>query len=320
MLLSSKRGKVITYRIRIVLKITLLLSLICSTSCINLKTKKDISNEYYNIANEFLQLDNPSKAYELYLKSLYFNKNNKEAGLNLIISYNKSGKYQEARVYINEIYKPVLNEYNKKLLILLGENYYLAGEYTNAIKIFTDFIAAYPDDKIGYFNLGLTYLKIGENQKGIDNFILSYDKDKTFVPTLFNITSYYFKNKDIAKSVQFITELIAKDPENEIVQYMYAQIAYENKEYEIARDAIKKSIDKKNENIDYLIFAAKIYAKGFDDKKNTLLYIDKALENGLQTSSLSDIAEFNSIRENYKTEYGDLVKKHLAKKNEKSYN
>lgn len=281
------------------------------TSCLTIRTKEDLSKEYYNIANEFLKLENFSKAEELYKKSLDYNKDNFDTKLNLIIAYQGSRKYSDAELLIKDNYTERVSENNRKLLILLGRNHYLQSNFTSAFNIFKAYTELYPQDKLGYFNAGLCQLNLNNEESALEYFLKSYELDKNFVPSLYNITNYYYTKEMYNKAIPYITELVTKSPSDDTAHFMYSKILYSMKEWASARDSINQAIKLKDNSSEYYIFAAKIYAEGFNDKINTLLNIDKALTNGFKISELSKIEIFSSLRENYREEYNEVIKKYF---------
>lgn len=280
-------------------------------SCVSLKTQKELSGEYYNLGNDYFDLENYTRAIELYTKAIGYDENNHDAKINLIMAYQNNKKFEEAEKMIIQEYEEKNTEYNKKLIILLGKNYFLLNNFNGAINTFKKFTESYPSDSSGFYNFGLSLLKIGDSLGAIDNFLKSYELDKTFLPTLYNISNYYYNRKEYAEALPYIAELVQKESNNDITMYMYAKILYELNEYENARDAIKKCYEKDSKNSEYYLFAAKIYARGFEDKKNTLYFIERALENGYKASELSNVEEFSVVKESYKNEYNDLLKKYI---------
>lgn len=290
--------------------LTLVLLLFC-VGCVSLKTQKELSEEYYNLGNDYFDLENYSRASELYLKSLSYNKNSKNATINLIMAYQNNKKYDDAEKLIISRYEEKTDDYNKKLILLLGKNYFLTNNFNGAINLFKEYTNTYPNDVAGFYNLGLSFLKLGDASTALENFLKAYEIDNTFVPVLYNIANYYYNEKMYKDALPYVTALAQKESNNDMVLYMYAKILYEFGEYETALEYAKKcyTIDSKNE--DYYLLTARIYAKGFEDKKNTLYFIDKALEAGYKPSELVEVEEFAVIKETYKNEYNELLRKYV---------
>ncbi len=288
-----------------------LVPLILLSSCISMKSENELSKEYYNIGNEFLELKNYEKASSLYEKSLSYDKSNFQAKINLIIALQGKKNYDAAELLIKKEYTTSLNTNNKNLLLLLGKNFFLKKEFEKSNELFFNYINIYPEDKIGYFNIGLNYLNLQDFLKAHDYFLKSYSKDLNFIPSLYNITNYYFENDLYSESIPYITELVLKDSNNDKVHFMYSKILYELNEMQKAKESILKAIELNKESNVYEIFAARVYAKGFDDKKNTLFHIKNALKKGYKTSDLSEIKDFSTLREQFRDEYNEIIKKEI---------
>ena len=282
-----------------------------SVSCVSLKTQKELSEEYFNLGNDYFDLENYSRATDLYLKALSYNKNSKNATINLIMAYQNNKKYDDAEKLIVSKYEEKTDEYNKKLILLLGKNYFLTNNFSGAINLFKEYINTYPNEVAGFYNLGLSFLKIGDATAALENFLKAYEIDKNFVPVLYNVSNYYYNELLYKEALPYVTALSQKESNNDMVLYMYAKILYELSEYETSLEYAKKCYTIDTKNKDYYLLTAKIYAKGFEDKKNTFYFIDKTLEAGYKPSELAEVEEFSVIKETYKNEYNELLKKYI---------
>lgn len=285
--------------------------LVFCVGCVSLKTQKELSEEYYNLGNDYFDLENYSRATELYLKALSYNKNSKNATINLIMAYQNNKKYDDAEKLIISKYEEKIDDYNKKLILLLGKNYFLTNNFNGAINLFKEYTNTYPNDVAGFYNLGLSFLKMGDASTALENFLKSYEIDKTFVPVLYNVSNYYYNEKQYKEALPYVTALSQKESNNDMVLYMYARILYELGEYETSLEYAKKCYTIDTKNKDYYLLAAKIYAKGFEDKKNTFYFIDKTLETGYKPSELAEVEEFTVIKEMYKNEYNEMLNKYV---------
>ena len=83
-----------------------------SVSCVSLKTQKELSEEYFNLGNDYFDLENYSRATDLYLKALSYNKNSKNATINLIMAYQNNKKYDDAE-------KLIVSKYEEKQMNII---------------------------------------------------------------------------------------------------------------------------------------------------------------------------------------------------------
>jgi tetratricopeptide (TPR) repeat protein len=227
------------------------------------------------------------------------------------MAYQNNKKYDDAEKLIISRYEEKTDDYNKKLILLLGKNYFLTNNFNGAINLFKEYINTYPDEVAGFYNLGLSFLKLGDAAAALENFLKAYDIDKSFVPVLYNVSNYYYNEKLYKEALPYVASLAQKESNNDMVLYMYARILYELGEYETSLEYAKKCYTIDNKNKDYYLLTARNYAKGFEDKKNTFYFIDKALEVGCKPSELAEVEEFAVIKETYKNEYNELLKKYV---------
>ncbi len=278
-------------------------------SCASLKTIETLGNDYFNVANEYFILKNYKKAIEFYEKALSYNKNIKEAKLNLILSYQNNKEFEKAENLIKKEYKEKVDDFNKKLLLLLGNNYYLQEKYNIAVKIYKAYTELYSDDINGFFNLSLTYLKLGNEEDFLKSLLECYRLNSKFIPALFNIGDYYFNKNDFNNALKYYKELAEIEKNNPEVYYKISFIQFNKEEFDDAKVNILQAIKLDEKNKNYHILLARIYAKGYKDKKNTLASLENAFQNGFNDLSyINSQTEFNILKE-FK-EYLELLKKY----------
>ncbi|HOJ63188.1 MAG TPA: tetratricopeptide repeat protein [Spirochaetota bacterium] len=278
-------------------------------SCASFKTVESIGIDYFNLANEYFNLKNYPKAIEFYEKSLSYNKNIKEAKLNLILSYQNNKDFEKAENLIKKEYTERVDDFNKKLLLLLGNNYYLQGKYDIAIKVYKAYTDLYSDDINVFFNLALSYLKNNKEDEFVKTLFECYNLNNKFVPALFNIANYYFNKKDFNNALKYYKELIEVEKDNAEIYYRISLIQFEKEEFEDAKLNIDNAIKLNDKEPKFYLILAKIYAKAYKDKKNTVLAIENALKNGFNdTSYLNSQEEFLILKQF--NDYIDLLKKY----------
>ncbi len=267
-------------------------------SCATIKIKNQVAVDYYNLGNNYLNLKDYKNAIASYEKSLEYDSNSPEAILNLIIACQENKEYEKVERVILKYYKSVKYEYTKKLLMLLGNNFYFQEKYNQAIKIYNDYLESYPDDANAYFNLGLTYIKMLDEEKAINYFIEAYKKNNKHIPSIYNLALYYFKKKDYDNSMIYFNQLISLDSKNPDAYYKIGLVEYEINEFDKAREHLNKAIELDKKNNDYYITLAKIYAKGYKNKDKTILNLESAFKNGYKDlKALRSIEEFKLLFE-----------------------
>lgn len=280
------------------MKKIIILILLLLLSCATIKIKNQVAVDYYNLGNNYLNLKDYKNAIVSYEKSLEYDSNSPETILNLIIACQENKEYEKVERIILKYYKSVKYEYTKKLLMLLGNNFYFQGKYNQAIKIYNDYLESYPDDANAYFNLGLTYLILLDEEKAINYFIEAYKKNSKHIPSIYNLALYYFKKKDYDNSMLYFNQLISLDSKNPDAYYKIGLVEYEINEFDKAREHISKAIELDKKNNDYYITLAKIYAKGYKNKDKTISNLESAFKNGYKDlKTLRNIEEFKLLFE-----------------------
>jgi len=271
--------------------------------------KDEISVDYYNIGNEFYNNKQYKKAIEMYEKSIKYNPKNNQAISNLVLSYQMNKQYDQVEVLIKKYYKKEVSDFGKKLLLTLGNNYFLIGSYQKALSTYLLYIADYENDPNGYFNMGLCYQKLGDVKSSISYFLKAYEKDEKFIPALYNVASYYYTQNDFEESRKFYKKLVSIETNNSDIYYRLGLLEKNALQYKEARDYFEKAISITKDNTEYYIELAKIYAKGYSDKKLTLENLTKALESGYKEfDKILSSEEFIILKET--KEFAELIKKY----------
>jgi len=277
-------------------------------SCETMK-KGEISIDYYNIGNEFYNDKQYKKAIEMYEKSIKYNPQNSQAILNLILSYQMDKQYDQVEILIKKYYTKKITDFDKKLLLTLGNNYYLMGSYQKALSTYILYVTDYESDPNGYFNIGLCYQKLGDSKNSIGYFLRAYEKDEKFVPTLYNIANYYYSQDEFEESRKFYKKLILIETNNPDLYYRLGLLEKNALQYKEAKDYFDKAINIKKDNPEYYIELAKVYAKGYSDKKLVLETLIKAFEyNYREFDKILSTEEFIVLKET--KEFAELIKKY----------
>jgi len=277
-------------------------------SCETMK-KNEISVDYYNIGNEFYNNKQYKKAAEMYDKSIKYNPKNSQAILNLVLSYQMDKQYDQVEILIRKYYKKEVSDFNKKLLLTFANNYFLIGSYQKALSTYMLYITDYENEPDGYFNMGLCYQKLGDAKSSISYFLKAYEKNEKFVPALYNIANYYYMHDELEESRKFYKKLIAIETNNSNLYYRLGLLEAKALQYKEARDYFNKAISIAKENPEYYIELAKIYSKGYSNKKLVLENLTKAFEyNYKEFDKILSTEEFIVLKET--KEFAELIKKY----------
>ncbi len=276
----------------------LLLISIISFSCVSIKIRRQVAIDYYNLGNKYLVLKDYSNAILFFEKSLEYDSQAIETILNLIISYQLNTQYVKVEELIVKYYKKVKYEYSQKLLLILGNNFFYQKKYNQAIKTYDEYLLINSNDANCYFNMGLTYLNLLDEEKALFYFLEAYKKDNKHIPAIYDIAEYYFKYKDFENSIYYYSLLTELDAKNSDAFYKLGLSEYQVGEFDKARDHLLKAIEIDNKKNDYYILLAKIYSKGYKNKTKTIEYLVKAFKNDFKDLKyLKNIEEFKLLFE-----------------------
>jgi tetratricopeptide (TPR) repeat protein len=281
------------------------------TGCATLKTRTEVAKDYYNMGTQYYSLKLYTEAIDSYEKALKYDPGFKDAKINLIICYQMvvPKQYDKAEKLIIANYKPAANEFNRSLLLLLGNNYFFRTDYEKSLKTFNIYMESYPDRAEGFFNAGLTYQKLNDEQNTLKYFLEAYKVNDKFIPVLYNLADFYFLKKEYDSSIIYFRSLIELDKLNPDVFYKLGQVEYLKEEYEISRDSFNKAIEIDPKNPEYYISIAKVYARAFNNKSKAYSYIEKAFVLGYKDiNNIKTIPEFNLLNEY--SDYKDLLKRY----------
>jgi tetratricopeptide (TPR) repeat protein/predicted Ser/Thr protein kinase len=102
----------------------------------------------------------------------------------------------------------------RERLFIRGAAAYLSGDYPGAVEDLKKYEAAYPDDKMGFWWLGLAYYKtLGQKEEAIRELTRAIEIDPLFKPA-YNVLAYVYNELgDFEKSIWAIDKYIAMPPE-----------------------------------------------------------------------------------------------------------
>jgi len=137
-----------------------------------------------------------------------------------------------------------LNEKNPYIYFELGQVRIFQGKLGEAIEFFERGISVRPEVALGYWYAGVTYLDVGEIEKGEEFIKQAVDREYIkSVNDIFRLVGIYIPLKDYPKIIELYLEAIELEPEN---AQLYTSLATAHKEngdidkaIEIARQAIE---------------------------------------------------------------------------------
>lgn len=219
------------------LKKTFYLTIFILFSCQSNTILKDVSTDYYNIANEYFQLKKYEQAIELYKKAKNLNKNLLKNDYNLARALVEVKKYSEAQDILENLLKK--DPKNSLLQSNLAFLYYKLGDSKKAKETYLKLIQTNKVDTASRYNLALILKEENNIKDAIDALkeILDIDKEgskeKDFALKL--LYMIFFDKEDFEKASYYLGQVKEK---KEDVYLQLVEVYKKIKDYEEALNAV----------------------------------------------------------------------------------
>jgi len=163
-----------------------------------------ISDKYID---EAIKLNNRRDFYPYSLKGLSF--------------INKK-EYKKSEKYFNKILS--LYPYDYNIHLYLGKSFFYQKKYLKALRSFEVSLAIMKSD-IGFYNCGITYLKLKNDSLAFDMFKNGYKYNRKNINNLFEIVKIYDENGHLDKSILLCENII------KIIKDNYGKLGIVHKKY-----------------------------------------------------------------------------------------
>lgn len=218
----------------------------------------------------------------------------------------------------------------------LGEVLVTLEEWDSAINAFNSVLQNDSNDGNCYFNIGLCYLNKKETNKAIDFFQRAVELNPKDIYALFNLGNIYQNIGLTNFAVENYKKVLEITPDYSWAYFNLASIAYQNENFEEAKDYLLKTIQYNNQDIEAYKLLTKILVKN-EEIEEVITLLETRLskeENGDIYYMLSQVYKYvrkeddyiealENALDNYLTlSYPkDIVKKELERvsKNSNSY-
>lgn len=94
-------------------------------------------------------------------------------------------------------------------------------KYDAALKQFQELIDINPGNATYYYNLGITYKKIGYIQKAINSLVKANEIDPINDNIIITLSNYYIENLEITKAIEFLKKCIERDSVDDFQDFIY---------------------------------------------------------------------------------------------------
>jgi len=223
------------------------------TNAVELSPKnKKLRSEYSNYLFDNMQ---HRELIKLLKKNLARSKSSIGDRFQLIISYIEQKRFSNAKKHISYL-KKYTNKWQKESLEYFND--YLRGAYVESLEGFKRGLKKGRDNNISYYMIGLNYLSI-EKPKNAAVYLNKIEPNNS----LFNLAQYHFGFSKIAsgessEAQNIFIALLRRLPNNNILAFTIAQLAYRENDIPVALSAINTAVMLSPQNKSVMLLEAKI--------------------------------------------------------------
>ena len=192
---------------------------------------------YVNLGNLYLKLKNYTEALKLYNKALEIDKLDTNILYNISLVYLENNDFENALENLNKAIK--LDPDNMQLYLIKSRLLFQEDKIDLSINNFVRLIEKFPNEILGYFELGNLYYKIKDYKNAEHYFKLALDMNtgtdyqyKIYA----NFSTIYIKKKEYNKALEYINKAFILNSREPLINYNYGLIYFNTGEYEKAKD------------------------------------------------------------------------------------
>jgi len=213
---------------------------------------KKLRTEYSNYLFDNMQY---RELIKLLKKNLARSKSSVRDRFQLIISYIEQKRLSNAKKHINYL-KKYTSKWQKESLEYFKD--YLRGAYLESLQGFKRGLKKGRDNDISYYMISLNYLAI-ERPKNAAIYLNKIKQNSSF----FNLAQYHFGFSKIAsgesqEAQNIFIGLLQRLPNNDVLAFTIAQLAYRENDIPVALSAINKAVLLSPQNKSAMLLDAKI--------------------------------------------------------------
>lgn len=212
--------------------------------CFNLSIKHnpDFSPSNFNLGKIFYIRKKYDEAIEFFLKSLYFDKNNKEIYYSLAQSFVKKSDYKKALYYLEGCIK--LDPTHFSAVYLTAWIYHQLKNYQKAIFFYNNSLRIKPTEE-AYNGLGLIYKELKLLDLALENYHKSLLVNQNYSPAINNIGVTLMEKNFFFDAVQYFDQYLNFDNKSFSVLSNMAQAQFSILEFDKGIYFFEKSLEHK---------------------------------------------------------------------------
>jgi tetratricopeptide (TPR) repeat protein len=239
------------------------------TSAIGAEPSND---EYYFARGEAYEKGNKNKeAYSDFEKSIVFKPKEVKYIVALGRACNKLGKYEEALVLLNRA--SGLDKRNRWIYPEKTKTLIELKKYDQALKV-ADTANLINDEAINYYNRGLCFVRLFNDDQAKRDLDKAISKDKKFIEPRLELADLYIRANKLQDATEEINTILAKDDKNTQAYIIRSKIYKKNLDYPNAINDVSKTILIDPGNPEYYMIRGTYYQE-FNQHTNAIADFSK---------------------------------------------
>ena len=140
------------------------------------------------------------------------------------------------------------NETNKDLDLAL--DLFKKSDYEKAIEAFNRLLDTDKNNPNILNNIGLCYMKLGEDEKASEYFIKALSFNPKAVQTYINLSDVYYRNNNIVEGINLLENAVTLLPDEIALKHYLSRFYLKDCRYDLAMTQLFEILDIDNENLD----------------------------------------------------------------------
>jgi tetratricopeptide (TPR) repeat protein len=246
-----------------------------------IKLKPNAPENYDNLAYSYLSAGKPADAIRIYDELEDRLGVSEEYSIKKQTIYLQENKFKEAEAEIEKLIEIYPRE--TKYYAILAEMYLAYDMNDKALEAYNKVREIEPDDPYIHISIADYYKKTGEDEKAFESLVKGFENPNLEIDFKISVLlRYYSVNEiysDLKEEAFTLSEAMIKAHPNDPKAYsMYGDFMYQDKQYELARDAFYKVISLDNSK--YIVWEQLLFTQ------SELNETDSLLETSLQAMEL----------------------------------
>ncbi len=259
------------------------------SSCAGGMSRADLAAEYFNIGNAFLDLDQPDRASEYFLRALDLDPDLRVAEFNLARAYTNANRYPEARGVLEDLLQ--IDPENTIVLKAYAYVLYQQGFSREAEDVYRRVVTINPSDADAWFNRALIARQQGDLEEADHAIGRARELDRTAadVSRFYALVQHETGNPNAR---QLLEEVHTAQPDDLETMEALARSAFADGDYAVSRGLADELVSRVPAEAGYRFLQARVAFIGLEDTDIGVVALRQALERDFQdTDALRELLE-----------------------------